>query len=270
MWLSWELGLALAAAFVAASRVPFASRAQPFLNEAALVAALYSLWRLAGQLSLLGIEDALTRGAAIWEFERSLGLPNEASLQQWMLTRGTLTQTANLYYLYAHVSAMALFLVWLFVRYPRRYRVWRNTLALLTGASLLIQFVPVAPPRLTPETNMIDSGLAYGQSLYGIFGREIPGQLQALPSIHVAWAALIGWGVWSASSSSWRWIGPAHFAITSIVVVVTGHHYWLDGLLAIILLVPARWAGTRLHSVVPGNQRGDDEPKTAAMAEATA
>lgn len=250
MWLSWESGLALAIALGFATRVCDHPRLRPFLAEGAIVAALYSLWRLGGRLSILGAEDALARGARIWELERWLRLPNELALQEWMLSNSVLTQTANLYYLYAHVSIMAIFLIWLFVRHRCEYPVWRNTLALLTGASLLIQLVPVAPPRLTPETGMIDSGLAYGQSLYGVFGREIAGQLQALPSVHVAWAALIGWAVWSASSSAWRWVGPLHFTLTSIVVVVTGHHYWIDGLLAIVLLPVTQRAGAKLHALV--------------------
>ena len=67
-----------------------------------------------------------------------------------------------------------------------------------------------------------------------------------MPSIHVAWAALIGWAAWEISDSRWRWIGPVHFALTFIVVAVTGNHYWLDGIVAMVLLVPAYWIGAEL------------------------
>ena len=93
---------------------------------------------------------------------------------------------------------------------------------------------------------MIDTGLQYNQSVYGVLGRGIAGQLQAMPSIHVAWAALIGWGVWRASTSGWRWIGPAHFVITFFVVALTGNHYWLDGIVAMVLLVGARYMGEQI------------------------
>ena len=95
---------------------------------------------------------------------------------------------------------------------------------------------------------MIDTGLAYGQSVYGVLGRGIAGQLQAMPSIHVAWAALIGWAVWVESPSRWRVLGPIHFAITFVVVGVTGNHYWLDGIVAMVLLVPARSLGRAIAS----------------------
>ena len=248
MWLPWEYGIALAAILFVISRVLPHRSITPFIREGSVVAALYGLWQLAGQVSLLSIDNALARGAAIWDFERAIGLPSELALQQWLLPHSLTTQTANLYYAFVHVPAMVAFLAWLFVRFRHAYPTWRNTLAIVTGVSLLIQLLPVAPPRLTGETQMIDTGLAYGQSLYGVFGRGIAGQLQAMPSVHVAWAALIGWAVWEISSSRWRVLGPLHFAITFLVVAVTGHHYWLDGLAAIALLLAARWTGEWLHS----------------------
>ena len=248
MWLPWEYGLALALFFALVGNVTSSTspRLNAVANEGAIIASLYSLWQLAGRLSLLGIEDANTRGEQIWALERALFLPNELTLQQWVLPSSFWTQFSNLYYAIAHVPAMGIFLVWLFLRHREHYSTWRNTLALLTGLSLLIQLIPVAPPRLTDQTGMIDTGIAYGQSVYGVLGRGIAGQLQALPSIHVGWAAIIGWGGWQAASGKWRWVGPAHFAITFVVVAVTGNHYWLDGILAMILLVPARWAGQRI------------------------
>ena len=248
MWLPWEYALVLVVVFALLGRRLHATRPRlaAVAREASIVSVLYSLWQLAGQLSLLGIERALERGAWLWEFERTLRLPNEQVWQAALIPHSFWTQAANLYYAIAHVPAMGIFLVWAFLRHNDRYRPWRNTLALVTGMCLVIQLVPVAPPRLTDETGMIDTGLAYGQSVYGTLGRGIAGQLQAMPSIHVAWAALIGWAAWEISDSRWRWIGPVHFALTFIVVAVTGNHYWLDGIVAMVLLVPAYWIGAEL------------------------
>lgn len=264
MWLPWEYGVGLAALFASISwRVhPDYRRIAAFANEAAIVAILYSLWQLAGRLSLMGIDDALDRGARLWELERALRLPDELAWQNAMVPHSLTTQVANIYYAGAHVPAMGVFLLWLFLRQTDVYGGWRNTLAVVTGACLLVQLVPVAPPRLTSETGMIDTGLAYGQSVYGTLGRGIAGQLQAMPSIHVAWAALIAWAVWVASTSRWRWIGPAHFALTFIVVAVTGNHYWLDGIVAMVLLVPARVVGVRLAAWTHSRRSiPDSEPR---------
>ncbi|MFT7476022.1 MAG: hypothetical protein ACI81L_002968 [Verrucomicrobiales bacterium] len=248
MWLPWEYGLVLAVVFATGAWTMDATRPSlaAFAREATIISLLYSLWQFAGRLSLLGIDDALARGAWLWDLERTLLLPNELTLQTWMIPSSFWTQFSNLYYAIAHVPVMGIFLVWLFARHRERYSSWRNALALVTGVCLLIQLIPVAPPRLTDETGMIDTGLAYGQSVYGVLGRGVAGQLQAMPSIHVAWAALIGWAAWSASTSRWRWLGPIHFAITFVVVALTGNHYWLDGLVAMFLLVFARATGVRI------------------------
>ncbi|RZV41218.1 MAG: inositol phosphorylceramide synthase [Acidimicrobiales bacterium] len=245
MWLPWDyaLGLAVLLAATAYGLRHRSAVVAAFAGEAAIVSVLYSLWQYTGALSVLGISGALERGAWLWDLERTLRLPNELSLQEALVPHSFWTQVANIYYAGAHVPAMGIFLVWLFARHRRDYRRWRNTLALVTGACLLIQLIPLAPPRLTSETGMIDTGLAYGQSVYGELGRGIAGQLQAMPSIHVAWAALIGWAVMEVSNGRWRWLGPTHFAITFVVVAVTGNHYWLDGIVAMLLLVPSRILG---------------------------
>lgn len=251
MWLPWEYGLLLAVAFAFAAsqlaerRPPLAS----FAREATVISLLYSLWQIAGRLSLLGIDDAIDRAEWLWDLERTLRLPNELTLQNWMTPSSFWTQFSNLYYAIAHVPAMGIFLVWMFTRYRDQYPTWRNALAIVTGACLLIQLLPIAPPRLTLSTGMIDTGVAYGQSVYSALGYGTAGQLQAMPSIHVAWAAVIGWAVWSASTSKWRWSGPIHFAITFVVVALTGNHFWLDGIAAMILLVPARWVGAKIANM---------------------
>ena len=63
-----------------------------------------------------------------------------------------------------------IFLVWLFLRHRDRFRWTRNILVLLTGSCLLIQMVPVAPPRMLTDQGFVDSALLYGQSVYGPFG----------------------------------------------------------------------------------------------------
>lgn len=258
MWLPWDYALGLAALFAAVAwrTLPTRPRVGSWATEASIVAVLYSLWQLAGRLSLIGIDRAIERGEQLWDLERALKLPNELDWQNALVPHSFWTQVANIYYAGAHVPAMGIFLVWLFARHRESYPGWRNTLALVTGICLLIQLIPVAPPRLTDATGMIDTGLEYGQSVYGTLGRGIAGQLQAMPSIHVAWAALIAWATLAESDHRrWRWLGPVHFALTFIVVALTGNHYWLDGVVAMVLLIPARRAGLRIASFTGDRSR---------------
>jgi hypothetical protein len=78
--------------------------------------------------------------------------------------------------------------------------------------------------------------------VYGPVGTGISDQVSAMPSVHIAWAAIIGWGVIKVSSSPWRWLILLHPVLTMVVVVVTANHFWLDGLVAAALIVPAVYA----------------------------
>ncbi|HEY3556236.1 MAG TPA: phosphatase PAP2 family protein, partial [Kribbella sp.] len=43
------------------------------------------------------------------------------------------------------------------------------------------------------------------------------------------------------SPSRWRWIGPVHAVLMTVIVVVTGNHWWLDGIVAVLVLVLCAW-----------------------------
>jgi hypothetical protein len=76
--------------------------------------------------------------------------------------------------------------------------------------------------------------------VYGTgFGAD---ELSAMPSVHVAWAAFVGFYLWRLAGKGWRWLGPVHLVLTVLVVVVTGNHWWLDGIVAGALLVASAWA----------------------------
>lgn len=244
MWLRWDKALVLAAGFGVVALVGRGSRdrrlatAANIAQEAALVAVLYALWNWVGEVSVPEVVGAESRGVWIWHVERALHLPSEAWLQSMILPHRWLVQGANLYYATAHITGMAVFLVWLIAWHRDRFAHWRNALALLTLAGVAVQMIAVAPPRLIPATtHMVDTGLAYGQSVYQALGRGDAGQLQAMPSLHVGWAVLIAVAVWELAPSPWRWIGVAHAALTMWVVMVTANHYWLDGIVGAGLLV---------------------------------
>jgi hypothetical protein len=58
-----------------------------------------------------------------------------------------------------------------------------------------------------------------------------------MPSMHVAWAMLIGIGTVSVSRSRWRWIGAVHTVFTVLAVTLTGYHWLLDGIVATAVLL---------------------------------
>lgn len=252
MWLSWQWGMAFAVFFSlgwsAASRRWPAPRWLPLLSELALMFWLYTLWRIAGKLSVTGVGRALDRGRSLWHAERWLHLPSELSIQHWFLPHGWVLQASNVFYGVMHATALGIFLPWLFFRHRDAYRPIRTTLVLTTFACLAISLIPVAPPRLLPELGFVDTGHFYGQSVYSpTISAESFDQLSAMPSVHVAWAVLIGWFAWRVSPSRWRWLAVAHAALTVFVVTVTANHWVADGIVAVTLLAASWQISRRLY-----------------------
>jgi hypothetical protein len=209
-----------------------------FARETAVIGVLYGLWQLAGDLSVAGTDGAMRRARWIENFDRYLPLPTEHTLQHAFLGDRRLIQTANLYYASMHMTIMLTFLIWLFVRHREQYRPVRQVMAWTTLGCLLVQLVPVAPPRMLP--GYVDTGLAYDQSVYSN-GLPID-QLSAMPSVHVAWAVLVGYYAYRISPSRWRVLGPMHAVLTILFVVITGNHWWLDGIVAVAILVICAWS----------------------------
>ena len=223
-----------------------AHKVAPFVIEAAMIGFLYGLWQLCGRLSVKGTGSALRRAHWIEHFEHDIFLPSERSAQHLILGHRLVVETANLYYATMHFTMLFVFLIWLFVRHRDQYRRIRTTLALTTLACLLVQLIPVAPPRML--TGYVDTAMLYHQSVYST---GVPAdQLSAMPSVHVAWAVLIGYYVVRVSPSRWRWIAPVHSVLTIFIVAATANHWWLDGIVAVSLLCLCAWLNAGVRAAV--------------------
>ena len=226
----------------------------PAAHEMALLAGLYSIWRLARVLPLDRSQGAIDRGRDIDHLQHTLHFPTELSLQHFVIEHDWLGRFSNAYYAIVHVPALIIFLVWLFVRHRDAYPRWRNALALLTAFCVVIRFVRVAPPRFFPDLGYVDLAEHYGLSIYGPVGTGVSDQFAAMPSIHVGWAAVVSLGVLAASTSPWRRLFLLHLALTMIVVSATGNHWWLDGIVAIGLLGIALLADSAVRRLVLSRQ----------------
>ena len=210
-------------------------------TEMMIITGLYSIWRVARKLPLAQADGAIDRAHSIAEWQERFLLPSELTVQEFLIRYDWLGRLASLYYAGLHVPALWMFLVWLFVRQRHAFSQWRNLLAILTAFCLFIRFIRVAPPRFLPELGFIDLPAVYHLSPYGPIGTGVSPQFAAMPSIHVAWAAIVSIGAVAASTSKWRWLALAHLVLTFLVVAGTGHHWWADGL-TIAPLLAAAWA----------------------------
>jgi hypothetical protein len=208
-------------------------------TELALISGLYTLWRLAMTFPLDHASGAIERARQIDRLQQWFHIPTELSLQHFVLRYDWLARSTNAFYAIAHVPATVAFMVWLFWRHREVYSRWRNSLAILTAACLVIRYLRVAPPRFLPELGYVDLATSYGLSVYGPVGTGVSDQFAAMPSIHVGWAALVSLGIVAASTSKWRWAFMSHLVLTIYAVSATGNHWWLDSIAAVALLVVA-------------------------------
>lgn len=224
------------------TRISMWMRAHPKLRplrELLLVAVLFTAYKLGRMLAAEHMTEAFHNASQLWDLERTLHLPSELGVQDWLLQAPSAVRAANVYYEFVHFPATAIFLVWLYLRRPAHYRWARTVLVLLTAAALLVHFVlPLAPPRMLNGLGFVDTGAVYGPGVYGTPEHDhLSNQFAAMPSLHIGWAVLVAAGLIITTTHRWRWLWAAHPVITTFVVIATANHYWLDGIVAVALLV---------------------------------
>ena len=244
MLLSWQTALKMAIALVVLAVALSALRlhrrwAKPVIatsKELSLVLGLYALWQYAHDLAITKVEGAHENALWLYRLEQDMHLPSEVTLQNALINHKLVMQFLNIYYGGMHVPVMGIVLIWLFFRHRERYARVRTSLALMIAGCLTIQMIPMAPPRFLPELGFVDAGLKYGLSVYGRGGSGLSNQLAAMPSQHVGWSLVAGIAAVSISTSKWRWLVLLHPFLTVIAVTATANHWWLDGVVAGMVL----------------------------------
>ncbi len=263
MWLPWQTAfqvavlLAVVLIALAVWRPPqhWLRVVRLTVGELVLMFTLYGIWQWVHERAVTKTAGAIDRASSLYDFEQAIHLPSELTVQNAFINHKLAMQFLNVYYGGAHVPAVGILLVWLFWRHRDRYGRVRWALALSIAGCLAIQTIPVAPPRFLPELGFVDAGLKYHLSVYGTGGSGISNQLAAMPSLHVGWAVLVGVAAVAIGSSRWRWLVLAHPVLTVLAVVATANHWWLDGVVAamilgvaylVVRLIEAGWQRARL------------------------
>jgi len=228
--------LAIAGVGVVHLRAGRTIRPRRFARETVLVLAGYLVYE-AGRFALVsGPAPALRNAARIVDLERALGLFRERDLQQLLAGPAPIVDAWNFLYSHAFLAVVIGVLLWLVVADPPRYRCYRNALGASAAiALLLIALYPVAPPRLVPGLGIDDTVVSAGNP------HRFANEYAAIPSLHVGWLALTGWVLAQPLRGRARplvMVGPGLGML--LVVIVTGNHYWFDGLVgAAVSIGPA-------------------------------
>ena len=260
-------------------------------KEIAIMGAFYFVYSLTrnrfGSINVKGADVPLhsfNNAITVMRVERALGLFHEESIQQWFLPHEWFLQGMNTYYGTAHFAVTIGVFIVLYRRRKDVFPLYRNALAAMTGLAIIgFALFPLMPPRLLDAPCPKDGGYGAacihadmrnynGATSFGFvdtleeFGgpwdfssgsvAKASNQYAAMPSLHIGWAAWCALGIWPLARR--RWIRVAVLAyplLTLLCIVVTGNHYWIDGVGGLIALAAGFGLGNWIHNY---NQRRQD------------
>lgn len=181
-------------------------------------------------------DEAIENGRGVIHLEQSLGIFQEHGIQHLLVAQAHLGEVFKTLYLYGHLPVIGVVAALLYCKAPSRYLVLRNAV-LISGAVSLLGYglLPAAPPRLIPGAGFTD--IVFGGSQQSLMTpHSMMNEYAAMPSLHFAWASLVGIGVWWLSRNAGvRALGIAWPVVMGLTIVSTANHYLLDaagGLLA--------------------------------------
>lgn len=205
-------------------------------NELLLIAAFYGAYSLIrntqGSMSVSRMV-AENNAFKVIDLERFFGLYHERWFQHLFVGFQPIMVLWNLFYGTFHFIVTAGVLIFLFRRFPDRYRLWRNTLAIATALALVgFAVYPLLPPRLLPDTyGFVDSLKVYG-SLWSFDSNSmqvISNQYAAMPSLHFAWALWCGVALFPVLRHRWsKALAVLYPVVTLLAIVATANHFVLD------------------------------------------
>lgn len=202
-----------------------------FLPQIAFIVVGYCIYAGSRVVLEAGRSEAAANARDLINFERSMGLFFEGSVQD-LFARGLLTDVWNAIYLYAYWPLPIIALFVLYLRDRTGYRILRDGLAVSAVLGLVtIAIFPVVPPRLMPGLEIVDT-IEHG--------RVVSNQFAAVPSLHAGWPALVGLLMFTRGHGWLRVMAPVPGAVMVLTIIVTGNHYWMDAVIGIAFsVVPA-------------------------------
>ncbi|MGA5897955.1 phosphatase PAP2 family protein [Streptomyces venetus] len=207
-------------------------------TELPLILLVYACYTAGRLLARGDVSGAVDNGLALLRIENALHLNFEHPLNRLFTREAWIGIPADFWYASLHYLVTPVILVWLFRSRAVRYRAARTWLMTSTLIGLVgFTLMPTCPPRLLDASHgFVDTMAQY--SSYGWWGgaasapRGMGGmtnQYAAMPSLHVGWSLWCGVMLWRyGGTRTAKAAGVAYPLITTIVVMGTANHYFLD------------------------------------------
>ena len=252
-------------------------------KEALIVTVFYGIYTLVrnlfGSALVSGSQipvEAFLNAMRVIRIERALGLYHEETIQDWFMPHVGVVKFFNVYYGTAHFFVTLGVFVALFVLRPGVFPLWRNCLAAMTALAIAgFAFFPLMPPRLL-DTACPPEG--YGAACiqhelrnyndaenFGFVdtikefggpwafdrgpGASLSNQYAAMPSLHIGWATWCVFALFPLARRRLVRIALLGYPLLTLAcIVITGNHFWIDGVGGILVFVVGYWIGARIHN----------------------
>ena len=184
-------------------------------------------------------DEAVDRARDLIRLQGSLGLNHEVAMQAWILDSHWAIKLLNGIYFWGHMPVVVAFAVWLYFRNRTTYTLTRNAF-LASGAIAVVIYwaFPVAPPRLLPESGLVDTMALYDKVNYNAQqARAFVNEYAAVPSLHFGWSLLLGAVVaWEGRRNALLVVLGVSWPIAMFFsVILTGNHFILDAVAGAIV-----------------------------------
>ncbi len=223
--------------------------------------------------------QAFDNAMTLIRWEKAVGLFHEQAIQQAFLDIRWFIWFWNVFYGTAHFVVTIGLFVLMFRRAKPLFTKWRNSILATTALALVgFSLFPVMPPRLLDSTSRYggaciqierrgdgpctEQALAAFEPTFGFHDTlaEVGGlwsfdsgtmtrlsnQYAAMPSLHCAWAAWCALVGWRLTRRRWlRTLLVVYPFLTLFCIIVTGNHYWIDGVGGLLTLLGGFWLGHR-------------------------
>lgn len=204
----------------------------PLVREGAPLLGLYWLyssirWFIARDSPYEAFENAFR----IIDLERQLGIFHEPNIQTWLIENNMgLVQIGNAFYTIGYFPVVVLCGILLYRCAPHHFQIFKLTFLLGLGFALICFSVfPLAPPRMLPGAGFVDTQQVFSD---GFYNRKLVlsfyNPYAAMPSLHFGLTLLVGLMAYSFERRLLRIAAVLYPSFMALVIVTTGHHYFLD------------------------------------------
>ncbi|MHB8490818.1 MAG: phosphatase PAP2 family protein [Solirubrobacteraceae bacterium] len=216
-------------------------------RQVALFTLAYAAYRVVRGLVENEGTAAFQHARDVIQIERSLHIFVEPSIQAWASGSHTLTAVASWLYVNAQFTITVGALLYLYVfQNGIFYRVRDVLLISLAIALIGYEVFPTAPPRFLPEwgfTDTVSNATNIHLTHSSAFFEDLFNPYAAVPSMHVAFALIIGWPLARRTRRlPVRALWCAYPLLIAFVIIATGNHFIFDTLLGALTAVLSSYA----------------------------